>query len=181
MMGMGLQVSVGQKKTYLSEILVWDADRHPQQSPLRTCLCSQFLSLFQAPPECPRILTMICYWKMQDSPGSCFPDTSDLADPCADVPMSAHLSFRSFLSPFLLHSSNFLSESKWYLLLFSSSCVCFNYVIHMSLSWLIRRPVSQTTWSWYQGLGYCNDRPDHVFVWRNLDFGPLGYESSGMI
>lgn len=112
MMGMGLQVSAGQKKTYFSEILVWDADRHPQQSPLRTCLCSQFLSLFQAPPECPGILTMICYWKMQDSPGSCFPDTSDLADPCADVPMSAHLSFRSFCPLFFFIFQTFYQKAN---------------------------------------------------------------------
>ena len=32
--------------------------------------------------------------------------------------------------------------------------------------------------SWYHGLRYCCDKFDHVFVWRNLDFGILGKESS---
>jgi hypothetical protein len=31
------------------------------------------------------------------------------------------------------------------------------------------------------GIGYCWDRPDHVFVWRNVDFGTLDLESNGML
>jgi hypothetical protein len=33
----------------------------------------------------------------------------------------------------------------------------------------------------YQGLGYCCDRPDHAFAGKNVDFGTLDLESSGMV
>ena len=32
-----------------------------------------------------------------------------------------------------------------------------------------------------QGLCYCCDSPDHVFVWKNVDFGTLDLKSSGML
>lgn len=28
---------------------------------------------------------------------------------------------------------------------------------------------------------YCCDRPDHVFVWKNIDVGTLDLESHGMV
>jgi hypothetical protein len=30
-------------------------------------------------------------------------------------------------------------------------------------------------------VGYCPDRPDHAFVWKNVDLGALDLESSGML
>jgi hypothetical protein len=30
------------------------------------------------------------------------------------------------------------------------------------------------------GTGYCCDRSDHVFVWKNVDFGTFDLESHGM-
>jgi hypothetical protein len=34
--------------------------------------------------------------------------------------------------------------------------------------------------SWYQELRYCCDGPDPVFVLRDVDFGTLDLENSGM-
>ena len=31
------------------------------------------------------------------------------------------------------------------------------------------------------GVGYCCDRPDHAFVWKNVDFGTLDLESHEML
>jgi hypothetical protein len=31
------------------------------------------------------------------------------------------------------------------------------------------------------GVGHCCDKPNHVFVWRNVDFETFDYESSGML
>jgi hypothetical protein len=31
------------------------------------------------------------------------------------------------------------------------------------------------------GVGYCCDRPDHAFIWKNGDFGTLDLEHSGML
>ena len=31
------------------------------------------------------------------------------------------------------------------------------------------------------GVGYCCDRPDHAFVWKNVDLGTLDLESSAML
>jgi hypothetical protein len=31
------------------------------------------------------------------------------------------------------------------------------------------------------GVGYCCDRPDHGFVWKNMNLGILDLESHGML
>jgi hypothetical protein len=36
-------------------------------------------------------------------------------------------------------------------------------------------------WKVSQGLGYCCNRPDHVFVGRNVDLGTLDLGSSRML
>ena len=31
------------------------------------------------------------------------------------------------------------------------------------------------------GVGYCCDRPDHAFVWKNVDLGTLDLQSSATL